>query len=190
MCWRGSFLALEFFFIWICIWYIQTLPEFITLNSYNSSDRHLLTCLSTYYRQGQQKTIANYGKNDSAYLSTFLCVVCARTSLSHILLNVLCPSGSPCPVPCHELCSLLLPILSLSRGTGQNSSEPSQPPPLIPGQTINPWTNVFIIWLLLRQRVTSVRKFWRCFFFPPPIANVGQKIGISTQYMVMYLGLV
>lgn len=28
------------------------------------------------------------------------------------------------------------------------------------------------------------------FFFFPPIANVGQKIGISTQYMVMYLGLV
>lgn len=27
-------------------------------------------------------------------------------------------------------------------------------------------------------------------FFLPPIANVGQKIGISTQYMVMYLGLV
>lgn len=127
----------------------------------------MLTRLSTYYRQGQQKTIANYGKNDSAYLSTFLCVVCARTSLSRILLNVLCPSGSPCPVPCHELCSLLLPILSLSRGTGQNSSKPSQPPPLIPGQTINPWTNVFIIWLLLRQRVTSVRKFWRWFFSSP-----------------------
>lgn len=27
-------------------------------------------------------------------------------------------------------------------------------------------------------------------FFFSPIANVGQKIGISTQYMVMYLGLV